>query len=438
MGWAGGAESGDGQQSLWLQELVMRAVKRLSKSGGRPSPRATAWTARTLWVVSVVLALSTMILVVVTRSVPQSPYDQWNLVLVRMGGQLAFPTVGLIIASRRSANPLGWLLLLFGLSLTANEFLRAYAEYTLFYRPGALPGGLAIAWVSTWIWAFIYPILPFVFLLFPNGHLPSPRWRPFAWVAALVNGLLLFVAPFRAGGLEYFPTIPNPVGVPAVTPAFFALLSLVTFIVFLLSTLSLPVRLRGARGDERQQLKWVAFAALLLGVVLVITPILALPLVNAILSTLAFTGFVAAIAMAILKYRLYDIDRLISRTLTYGLLTALLVSVYAGAVLVLGQVFGGVTEDPPSWAVAGATLGVAALFQPARRRIQAIVDRRFNRRKYDAAKTVEAFSARLRDEVDLDALSAELLAVAHQTMEPIWVSLWLRPAAPRVRGHTPR
>jgi hypothetical protein len=144
------------------------------------------------------------------------------------------------------------------------------------------------------------------------------------------------------------------------------------------------------------------------------------------------------VGIAILRYRLYDIDRLINRTLVYGLLTVTLGLVYAGAVLILGQVFGGVTEDPPSWAVAGATLAVAALFQPARRRIQAVVDRRFDRHKYDAAKTVEAFSARLRDEIDLDTLSTELLAVAHQTMQPTMAALWLRPSAParpRGQGH---
>ena len=159
------------------------------------------------------------------------------------------------------------------------------------------------------------------------------------------------------------------------------------------------------------------------------------PLVSVIVESLAFTGLAAAIAVAILKYRLYDIDRIINRTLVYGLLTAILGLIYVGAVLILGQVFGGMTEDPPSWAVAGATLAVAALFQPARRRIQAVVDRRFNRRKYNTAKTIEAFSARLRDEVDLDTLSAELLAVAHQTMQPTMAVLWLRPSAPgRPRG----
>jgi hypothetical protein len=144
-----------------------------------------------------------------------------------------------------------------------------------------------------------------------------------------------------------------------------------------------------------------------------------------------------AVSVAVLRYRLYDVDRLINRTLVYGLLTALLGVVYAGVVLGLGELFGGISAKPSSWAVAGATLTVAALFQPARRRIQAIVDRRFNRRKYDTAKTVEAFGARLRDEVDLDALTAELLVVVDQTMQPTRASLWLRPSAPHSRRTTP-
>jgi hypothetical protein len=414
----------------------MTAAERSSRRGGRLTPRAAAWTAWSLWAVVVVLTVSAMILVVVTRSVPHAPSDQWQLVWLRMSQDLAFTTVGLIIASRRPANPLGWLLLAFGLSLSANESLRAYAEYTLFYRPGSLPAGLFIAWVATWIWAFIFPILPFVFLLFPDGRLPSRRWRPFAWVAGLVNGLFALMVPFRAGGLEYFPAIPNPVGIPALTEAVFQLWAFVTFIIILLATISLPVRFRSARGDERQQLKWVAYTAVFLGVVGVVSPRWAPPLVSVFVETLAFTGLAAAIAVAILKYRLYDIDRIISRTLVYGALTALLVAVYAGSVLILGQLFGGVTRDPPSWAVAGATLAVAALFQPARRRIQAVVDRRFNRRKYDMAKTIEAFSARLRDQVDLDTLSAELLAVVDQTVEPTKTSLWLRPSAEGSRRTT--
>jgi hypothetical protein len=178
----------------------------------------------------------------------------------------------------------------------------------------------------------------------------------------------------------------------------------------------------------------VAYAAVFLGVVGVSSPTLASPVVSVILSTLAFTGFAAAIAVAILKYRLYELDRIINRTLVYGLLTALLVAVYAGSVLVLGQLFGGIGAEPPSWAIAGATLAAAALFQPARRRIQQVVDQRFNRRRYDAAKTVEAFSVRLRDELELDRLSAELLAVVDQTVQPANAWLWLRPP-PQVTPH---
>jgi hypothetical protein len=195
---------------------------------------------------------------------------------------------------------------------------------------------------------------------------------------------------------------------------------------------SLVIRFRGSRGEERQQLKWFTYACALL-------PLAALgDFLPGPVGDLLFAAVVlllpVATGIAILRHRLYDIDRLINRTLVYGLLTAVLAGVYAGAVLVLGQVFGGVGRDPPSWAVAGATLAVAALFQPARRRIQAVVDRRFNRRKYDAARTVEVFSRRLREEIDLDTLSAELLAVVHETVQPATASLWLQPptgVAPR-------
>jgi hypothetical protein len=188
------------------------------------------------------------------------------------------------------------------------------------------------------------------------------------------------------------------------------------------------IRFRRARGDERQQLKWFAYGAALT-VVLAMTGSLRFPRADTLRSALTLGLLPVAAGVAILRYRLYDIDRLINRTLVYGALTALLGAVYAAAVLVLGQLFGGVGGDPPSWAVAGATLAVAALFQPARGRTQAVVDRRFNRRKYDAAKTIQAFSTRLRDQIDLDTLSTELLGVVDQTMEPTQASLWLRPSA---------
>jgi hypothetical protein len=188
---------------------------------------------------------------------------------------------------------------------------------------------------------------------------------------------------------------------------------------------SLVLRFRRSRGEERQQLKWFTYAGTLLPLAL-LGDFLPAPVGDLVFGVVIVFLPVAA-GIAILRYRLYDIDRLINRTLVYGLLTALLAGIYTGAVLVLGQVFGGVGRDPPSWAVAGATLAVAALFQPARRRIQQAVDRRFNRRKYNAAKTIERFSTRLRDQVDLDTLSAELVTVVDQTMQPTTTSLWLRP-----------
>jgi hypothetical protein len=214
-------------------------------------------------------------------------------------------------------------------------------------------------------------------------------------------------------------------------------------VAVLAAAVSVLVRFRRARGIERQQIKWLLYA--------VLTIILGYPLLGVVMRTLGYTSEEAgdawtsvlyaavplAVGFAILRYRLYDIDRLINRTLVYGLLTAILGGVYAAIVLVLGQLFGGIGDSPPSWAVAGATLSVAALFQPARRHIQAAVDRRFNRRKYNTAKTVEAFSVRLRDEIDLDALTAELLAVVDQTIQPTRASLWLRPSAQDSRRTTP-
>jgi peptidoglycan/LPS O-acetylase OafA/YrhL len=199
----------------------------------------------------------------------------------------------------------------------------------------------------------------------------------------------------------------------------------------LASVASLVVRFRRAGGEERQQLKWFTYGAAVLALLLAVSA--ASQTLSGRIPDLVVAAALAApplaIGVAVLRYRLYDIDLIINRTLVYGALTVLLAVIYVGIVLTLGQLFGGLGEDPPTWAVAAATLAVAALFQPARRRIQQAVDRRFNRRKYDTAQTIEAFSARLRDEVDLDTLSAELLAVADQTMQPTTASLWLRPSA---------
>jgi hypothetical protein len=349
---------------------------------------------------------------------------------------MSFPVVGALIATHRPHNPLGWIFCAVGLSQALVVFLAEYGVYALRTAPGTVPGGPLAIWAAQWVWApGIGLLLTFVPLLFPTGRLPSRRWRPVAWLSALPIVLIpALTAPTlwpHRGVALLGPSRDEPLGQGL------AMVELAAFWLMVLCGLAclgaLALRFRRSRGIERQQLKWFLFAcAITVTIFIVVQPatsaqwelglLLALPVVPAI---------PVAAGIAILRYRLYEIDRIINRTVVYGALTVILGLGYAGVVLVLGQLFGGVTKDPPSWAVAGATLAVAALFQPARRRIQAVVDRRFNRRKFDAAKTVDAFSVRLRDEVDLDALTAELLVVVDQTIQPTRASLWLRPSVER-------
>jgi hypothetical protein len=343
----------------------------------------------------------------------------------------AFLVVGCLILARRPGNRIGWLFTAVGLLTMTGGLVEPYAEYAYVTRPGSMPAPLVATWIYSWIWLpTIILALVFPLLLFPTGRSLSPRWRPVAWVAAATTvGYAALGALTPSLKLPDGRTVANPIGVAGVGDVDENLLGNVLLVLSLLSLVaavcSLLIRFRRSHGVERQQLKWFTYA----GALVLLTPLGGFLVPG--LGNLPFVVVIAlpiAVGIAILRHRLYDIDRLINRTLVYGLLTAILGLGYAGTVLVLGQVFGGVGAEPPSWAVAGATLAVAALFQPARRRIQAAVDRRFNRRKYDAAKTVEAFSARLRDELDLDTLSAELLAVVDQTMQPTTASLWLRPS----------
>jgi hypothetical protein len=356
--------------------------------------------------------------------------------LVLLLGFSAFMVVGALIVAHRPSNAIGWIFTAIGLLAATALPAGEYVTYAYWTRSGSLPAAILVAWAmlgGTW---YLTMALALVFtpLLFPTGHLLSPRWRPVAWLAGAATAAFTVLATLQPN-LARAPgrVIANPIGAAAVgnleeSRVGVVLLSLMG-VLMLAGFGALVVRFRRSRGDERQQLKWITYAGGLLP--LAVLAYLLPEVVGTVVSAVPLVFLPVAIGIAILRYRLYDIDRLINRTLVYGLLTAMLAGIYAGAVLVLGQVFGGVGRDPPSWVVAGATLTVAALFQPARRRIQAVVDRRFNRRKYNAAKTVEAFSLRLRDEVDLDALSAELLAVADQTMQPTTASLWLRqPARP--------
>jgi hypothetical protein len=350
----------------------------------------------------------------------------------------AYPTVGAVIVARQPHNRIGWLCCAVGFLLGPAFFGQDYAWYALLHEPG-LPGGWAMAWLGQWPWSIAVGLLWFLLLLFPNGQLLSPRWRPVAWALAVdLAALWVWAAfaprPLEAIGLEH---LTNPLGLQPAEAAFTLLIGIafpIGALLAVLSVASMVVRFRRARGVERQQLKWFTYAAALVTLVWLVFFAAGLdrvlpPLLVFIASDIWLAGIPAAIGIAVLRYRLYDIDRLIHRTLVYGLLTGLLGLGYVTVVLMLGHLFGGVGNQPPSWAIAGATLAVAALVQPGRRRIQQAVDRRFNRRRYDAANTIDAFSARLHDEIDLDTLSAELLRVVNQTMEPTVASLWLRPSS---------
>jgi hypothetical protein len=345
---------------------------------------------------------------------------------------LSFATVGALVGSRRPGNAVGWICCAIGLCVALAVAPLEYVRYAVAH-PGSLPAPAWVGWPAMWAW---YPaqglMSTFLLLVFPTGHLPSRRWRPVAWAAgATITGVSL-VAAVAPEPLD--PGLPpNPLGIQRLAGVY-AIAGPIAFLLLgvlgLASVASLVVRFRRARAEERQQLKWFTYGA---GVLILLLAVSAVsPALNARVPALVVAAALAApplaIGVAVLRYRLYDIDRLINRTLVYGLLTVLLGGAYAATVLLLGHLFGGITAQPPSWVVAGATLAVAALFQPARQRIQSVVDRRFNRRKYNAAKTVEAFAIRLRDELDLDALSTELLAVVDQTVQPSSASLWLRPA----------
>jgi hypothetical protein len=357
-------------------------------------------------------------------------------------GEVIAATVGALVASRRPAHPVGWLLLALGLSGAMDGVSLGYANYGLVARPGALPAAdYAAAYTNGFGFAGV-ALLGFILLLTPTGSLPSRRWRWWARVAAAAPAVGLLTAvplPFGAQGAAQggtFGAVPNPLAVASLAD----LLGVASGVSLVVTVLGIPVgawslvvRFRRAHGTERQQLRWLALGAAVVAVAVATIVVLVfsgnLAAVPWIFNLLVVPTLPLATGAAILRYRLYDLDRIISRTLAYGLLTMVLGLGYAAVVLGLGRLLG----RDSSLVVAAATLAAAALFQPARRRIQATVDRRFNRHRYDAARTIAAFTARLREQVDLNTLSAELVAVVDQTMEPASASLWLRPPADRTR-----
>jgi hypothetical protein len=389
-------------------------------------PGVVAWT---LWALAMVAWLVIPWLDQQLRRAGRPELTQWDL---RPGVALVTAaTVGAVLASRRPRHPVGWLLLA---QVASNLATGAAAQYLVW---GLLPGGplpatryVALAYPATAGGGLL--LLGFVLLLTPTGKLPSPGWRWWARAMVAVPLLLVVAVTLAPGSVD--PSV-QVQGSPFDFLGLGRALVVVNQLALAFTTLAVAVcagslvgRFRRARGVERQQLRWVALAAALLvvaaGVALGGLAVGATEVVTWAISVWV-AGLPIALGAAVLRYRLYDLDRIISRTVAYGLLTVLLGGGYAAVVLGLGQLLG----QDSSLVVAAATLAVAGLFQPARRRIQAVVDRRFNRRRHDAAETIQAFSDRLRDQVDLDTLSAELLAVVEETMQPNQASLWLRPQA---------
>src|SRR6266498_2225606 len=338
-------------------------------------------------------------------------------------------TVGAVVAARRPAHPVGWLLLGIALSLTGTAATAQYFVYGLLVRPGALPAARSAVLYQPATTFTALTLIGFVLLLTPTGSLPSPRWRWPARVMAATPAVLVLVVTLAGGPVDpRYQALGGPFdlrGLDGVLLAANRAALAVTVVGLVAAAVSLVGRFRHARGVERLQLRWVALAAVLVGLGAV-GVLVSLAVGGSAAGTLFDLGIGCCLVVppvatgaAVLRYRLYDLDRIISRTLAYGLLTLLLGGGYAAVVL---------GRDSPL-VVAGATLAVAALFQPARRRLQAVVDRRFNRRRHDAARIIEGFGARLHQQVDLDTLTVELLAVVDQTMQPTQASLWLRPQA---------
>jgi hypothetical protein len=402
------------------------------------STRVAAWLSWSLCLLCVALAVAGLILALLNGR------TLGEIFLARSGPSVAilltqivsFSVVGALIASHRPENPIGWLFcaaaLFYGIEIAGEK----YAIYALLTNPGSLPLGAELAWLTDWIWAPGFGIiLVFLPILFPDGHPPSRRWRGVAWLGGLSICLICVLTSIVLWP-ERGPALVRPGGFggqveewrSAVSDWVLRLGGPILLLAGLGAVLSLFVRFRRARGDVRQQIKWFASAAALTLAWIIVAEQQSGEIV-ALSGLLVIASIPVATGIAILRYRLFDIDILINRTLVYGSLTVMLALVYFGGVATTRAIFGALTgqEQQPQLAVVVSTLVIAALFMPLRRRIQSFIDRRFYRSKYDARKTLEAFSAQLRDETDLDRLGEDLMGVVKETMQPSQISLWLHP-----------
>ena len=401
------------------------------------SARAAAWLAWSLWALCVGLFALTLVLLVLTPPI-RNTWPEALIVLLRVMA-LTFPTVGALIASRRPKNPIGWILCGTGLLTGVHYFAEAYLEldWGLVGGPGVLPAAEYMAWLGSWPRVPVVALASaLVLVVFPDGKLLNRSWWAVVWMAVGGSALVALFMALDPGLWSYHTSWNYPLALErGVFKDLVEPLGRIGFVLLIVSWLcaaiALLIRVDKGSPVERQQIKWLAYFAILMFV--------GFAFVGAgwfgsnwiywaeLLSSAAFNCLPVGVGIAILKYRLYDIDLLINRTLVYGALTGILALVYLGGVVALQALFRYLTGQGSQLAIVASTLAIAALFGPLRRRIQAFIDRRFYRRKYDAAKTLEAFSAKLRDETDLDALRADLVGVVGETMQPAHVSLWLRP-----------
>ena len=392
------------------------------------SGRVAGWLAGSMWALAVLAVGLTLLLASLNE--PASSF--WNTVVLSLV-ILAFSTVGALVSSHRPENPIGWLFCSGALLWILGELTLEYGVYALITVPGTLPAGAWMAWFGGWArgmgWLLI---VAFLLLLFPSGRLPSPRWRPVLWGTVGYIAFFTLVVSLSPASQDFrLAFVRNPLGLEL------EIMNLLGGVVYFTLPLLLVVcgtavivRFRRSRGDERQQLKWFAYAVAVMIVLFAFW--LSSEMTGLVpITTLAFTvpliGLPIAVGIAILKYRLYDIDIIVNRTLVYGTLTVTLAAIYVGGVLLLQGTFRALTGQESQLAIVASTLAIAALFGPLRRRVQGFIDRRFYRKKYDAEKTLAAFSAKLRNETDLDALNREVTSVLRETVQPAHVSLWLRP-----------
>jgi hypothetical protein len=406
------------------------------------STPAASWLAWSVCALSLALTVLSVLLIALNLSLNAPIYFYW---LEPMAIAVGYSIIGAIVASRLPRHPIGWLCCAIGFMGAVEHLCGEYAAYALLAHPEALPGGKVMLWLSLWVWILMFGFIVYLLLLFPNGRLPSSRWRPFAWLSAaltLMAVILIAISPDAVldtlGSSDNGRiSLLNPLGVEGL-PNLYRPVQTLVLTMGLAAAASVVVGRRGASGVERQQIKWLLYAGAIFFVGNVLKNTVFSPLgdvswglwVGYLLVGVGGLGGPIAIGIAILRYRLYEIDTLINRTLVYGALTAILAALYFGGIVVLQRVFVAFTGEQSTLAVVASTLVIAALFNPLRRRVQAFVDQRFYRRKYVAAKTLEAFSAKLRDETNLDALSDDLVGVVRETMQPAHVSLWLRPDTP--------